>query len=82
MINNNMSKDIYSVIVVGTSTIQSIDVKTGTVKRSMKLNGKIVSSPVVVGNKATILIQTDAGKRKGYIFNLPGLSQSFSFEVW
>jgi hypothetical protein len=36
---------------------------------------------VVVGNKATIILQGTSGKQKGYIFNLPSLSQTFSFNV-
>lgn len=75
------SKTGYSVIVTGTDTIKTIDVITGTIKRSLRLNGKITSSPVVVGDRTTVLVQTPGGKRKGYIFTLPGLNQTYSFDL-
>jgi len=76
-----MDKKMYSVIATGLDMIKVIDVKTGTIKRSLKLAGKITSSPVVVGNRATLIVQTSAGKRKGYIFSLPQLVQTYSFDV-
>ena len=74
-------KTAYSVLATGVDIIKVIDVKTGTIKRSLKLNGKITSSPVVVGNRATLIVQTTAGKRKGYIYSLPNLVQTYSFDV-
>lgn len=76
-----MDKNVYSVIATGLDMIKVIDVKTGTIKRSLKLGGKITGSPVVVGDRATLIIQTSAGKRKGYIYNLPNLVQTYSFDV-
>jgi outer membrane protein assembly factor BamB len=75
------NKKMYSVIATGLNTIKCIDASTGEIKRSLKLSGRISSSPVVVGNKATIILQGTSGKQKGYIFNLPSLSQTFSFNV-
>jgi len=78
---NKPQKTFYSVLVTGTDTIKVIDVETGAIKRSLKLGGKISSSPVVVGDRATIIVDGPAGKRKGYIYTLPALVQTYSFNL-
>lgn len=76
-----MGKKTYSVIVDGLNSLRVFDANTGTTVRSLKLQETIQSSPVVVNDRVTVIVQNSSGKRKGIIFKLPALSQVFSFPV-
>lgn len=76
-----MVKKAYSVAVDGLNSLRVFDANTGTTVRSLKLQETINSSPVVVNDRVTVIVQNSSGKRKGIIFKLPGLSQVFSFPV-
>jgi hypothetical protein len=76
-----MTSKAYSVVVDGMNSLRVFDANTGTTVRSLKLQESIHSSPVVVNDRVTVIVQNSSGKRKGIIFKLPGLSQVFSFPV-
>lgn len=76
-----MVKKAYSVIVDGTNGLRVFDANTGTTVRSLRLQDSIHSSPVVVNDRVTVIVQGSTGRRKGIIFTLPALSQVFSFPV-
>jgi len=76
-----MVKKAYSVVVDGVNSLRVFDANTGTTVRSLKLQETLHSSPVVVGDRVTVIVQNSSGHRKGIIFKLPGLSQVFSFPV-
>ena len=76
-----MAKKAYTVVVDGLNSLRVFDANNGSTVRSLKLADTITSSPVVVNDRVTVIVQNSSGKRKGIIFKLPSLSQVFSFPV-
>lgn len=75
----NPSK-IYSVTPGSSGTINVIDATTGRVMNTILYNGTIVSGPIVVGDKCTLVCQDNHNNKIGYIYRLPQgtLHQTYS----
>lgn len=61
---------IYSAILANPTKINIIDVTSGRVLNSISITGKLINGPIVVGDKCTIVVDSN-GSRKSNIYSLP-----------
>ena len=75
----NPSK-IYSVTPGSSGKLNIIDATNGRMVNRIQYPGTIVTGPIVVGDKCTLVVQDNSGIRKGKIYNLPQgtLHQTYS----
>lgn len=62
---------IYSVSLGASGKLNVIDATTGRILNSILYDGEIVSGPIVVGDKCTLVVQNQYNQKKGRIYRLP-----------
>ena len=61
----------YTIMPTEPGQFDVLDAKTGMVINKVVLQGEILSGPVVIGSRCTIIMKDPNGSRTGYILNLP-----------
>jgi hypothetical protein len=71
---------VYSVTPGTHGKLHVIDATTGRVLNNIIYTGTIVSGPIVVGDKCTLVTQNQFNIKKGHIYRLPQgtLHQTYS----
>lgn len=75
-----MAQDkVYSISPGSAGRLNVIDASTGMTLNTIMIDGDIVTGPIVVGDKCT-LVASKNNVRRGYIYKLPSgmLYQSYS----
>lgn len=69
MTNNN--DKIYTVVQKGPRLFNIVDANTGVFMNRIMTQGDVVSGPIVVGDRCTIVVQIGSGTKFGTIYGLP-----------
>ena len=67
----NTNDKIYTVVQKGPRLFNIVDANTGVFMNRILTQGDVVSGPIVVGNRCTIVVQIGSGTKFGTIYNLP-----------
>jgi len=67
----NQQNKIYTVVQAGPNHLNIIDTSTGGFVNRITLQGELVSGPIVVGNRCTLVVEYPGNARFGMIYNLP-----------
>lgn len=67
----NSPNKIYTVVQQGPSHFNIIDATTGSFAGRIMPQGEVVSGPVVVGDRCTIVVKIGSGTKYGTIYSLP-----------
>ena len=62
---------IYSVIQASPGRVNIIDAQTGAVMSTFSYTGTLISSPIVVGDKCTYVLELPSKEKRGYVRKLP-----------
>jgi hypothetical protein len=62
---------LYTVVQVSPNHFNIIDASTGAFVNRITLQGTLMSGPIVVGNRCTVVVEFGGGSKFGMIYNLP-----------
>jgi len=74
-----VQKAIYTVIVDG-ENLKCIDTSSGANVGSINITGSVVSGPVVIDDRCTVVFDSYMG-RKGKVFKLPSFNIVTTFDA-
>jgi hypothetical protein len=66
-----MPNRLYTVAVKSKNLIHIIDAQKGVTINRTTIQGEIISGPIVVGDKFTIVTKQKTGRSMGFIYKLP-----------
>jgi hypothetical protein len=62
---------MYTIIQQSSNHFNIIDLSTGVFVNRITAPGTVVSGPIVVGNRCTIVVDNNNGNKMGIIYSLP-----------
>ena len=62
---------IYTVVQSGPNHFNIIDTSTGAFVNRITVQGTLLSGPIVVGNRCTMVVEFGGGSKFGMIYSLP-----------
>lgn len=63
--------EIYSVTPGSPGKLNVINATTGSILNIIQYDGDIVSGPIVIGDKCTLVVQNKYNQKSGRIYRLP-----------
>lgn len=62
---------LYTVVQQGPSHFNIVDANSGVFVNRIITQGKVISGPIVVGNRCTFVVEIGSGTKFGMIYSLP-----------
>lgn len=62
---------IYTVVQQSANHFNIVDANSGVYQNRITIQGKVISGPIVVGNRCTFVVENTPGSKFGLIYGLP-----------